>query len=127
MKSKYTSVTSDKTFYAVFATATTTPGTSTTENNTYSHTITSQTWSATGAQTLNNVSWTLTDNKNDYYGYDGTKGQQVGSSKKPVTSLTLKTSGFSSASKITSVTINIWSFWYQCQGKCKNWRNKLFM
>ena len=105
MKSKYTSVTGDKTFYALFATATTTPGTSITQEETYSHTITSKTWDATGAKTLTNVSWTLANN-GDYYGYDGTKGQQVGSGSKPAKSMTLTTSGFASASKITNVTIN---------------------
>ena len=105
MKSKHTSVTGDKTFYAVFATATTTPGTSTTTNKTYTHTITSKTWDANGAKTLSNISWTLSNN-GDYYGYDGTKGQQVGSGSKPAKSMTLTTSGFASASKITSVTIN---------------------
>ena len=105
MKAKHTSVTEDKTFYAVFATATTTPGTSTTTNKTYSHTIESKTWEATGTQTLNGVSWTLANNGN-YYAYDTTKGQQVGSGNKPATSMTLTTSGFASASKITSVTIN---------------------
>ena len=105
MKSKHSNVTGNKTFYAVFATATTTPGTSTTTNKTYSHTITATTWDAAGERTLSNVSWALSDN-GDYYGYDGTKGQQVGSSKKPAKSMTLTTSGFASASKITSVTIN---------------------
>ena len=105
MKSKHTNLTGDKTFYAVFATATTTPGTSTTTNKTYTHTITSKTWDANGAKTLSNISWTLSNN-GDYYGYDGTKGQQVGSGSKPAKSMTLTTSGFASASKITSVTIN---------------------
>ncbi|MEE1096319.1 MAG: InlB B-repeat-containing protein [Paludibacteraceae bacterium] len=105
MKSKHSNVTGDKTFYAVFATATTTPGTSTTTNKTYTHTITSKTWDANGAKTLSNISWTLSNN-GDYYGYDGTKGQQVGSGSKPAKSMTLTTSGFASASKITSVTIN---------------------
>ena len=105
MKSKHTSVTGDKTFYAVFATAITTPGTSITKEETYSHTITSQIWDATGAKMLSDVSWTLANN-GGYYGYEGTKGQQVGSGSKPATSMTLTTSGFASASKITSVTIN---------------------
>ena len=105
MKSMYSNVTGDKTFYAVFATATTTLGTSTTTEKTYSHTITATTWEAKGSQTLDGVSWTL-DNNGGYYGYDGTKGQQVGSSGSPAKSMTLTTSGFASASKITSVTIN---------------------
>ena len=105
MKSKHTSITGNKTFYAVFATATTTPGTSTTTNKTYSHTITATTWEANGSQTLNGVSWTLSNNGN-YYGHDETKGQQVGSGSKPAKSMTLTTNGFASASKITSVTIN---------------------
>ena len=105
MKSKHSSVTGDKTFHAVFATATTTPGTSTTTNKTYTHTITSKTWDANGAKTLSNISWTLSNN-GSYYGYDGTKGQQVGSKDNSAKSMTLTTSGFASASKIASVTIN---------------------
>ena len=87
-------------FKAVFATSYTTkvptPGT-------YTHTISSQTWSTTGAQTLNSKSWTLANN-GSYYGYDGTKGQQVGSGTYPASTMSLSSSAFSGT--ITSVKIS---------------------
>ena len=91
--------------YAVYQRTETTQGGGGTENKTYTHSITSKTWSANGAQTLNNVSWTL-DNDGSYYSYDGTKGQQVGSGSSPAKSMTLTTSGFASATKITAVRIS---------------------
>jgi hypothetical protein len=97
--------TSNITLYAVYQRTEETEGTPTTENKTYTHTIAAKTWSANGAQTLNNVSWTLS-NDGSYYGYDGTKGQQVGSSGSPAKSMTLTTSGFASATKITAVRIS---------------------
>ncbi len=87
-------------YYAVFAEEV--PGAEVT--NTYSHTITSSTWSANGSQTLSDVSWTLATGSN-YFGYDGTngKGQQVGSGSDAASTLSLSTSGISG--KITSVKI----------------------
>ena len=99
------SPTSDITLYAVYQRTEETEGTPTTTNKTYTHTITAKTWSANGAQTLNSVSWTL-DNNGNYYGYDGTKGQQVGSGNDPAKSMTLTTSGFANATKITAVRIS---------------------
>ena len=96
---------SNITLYAVYKRTEETEGTPTTTNKTYTHTITAKTWSANGAQTLTNVSWTLS-NDGTYYGYDGTKGQQVGSSSSPAKSMTLTTSGFASATKITAVRIS---------------------
>ena len=69
----------------------------------YTATITSKTWSDNGTQTLNNVNWTLTNDGN-YYGYDATKGQQVGSGSNPAKSMSLSTNGISGT--ITSITIN---------------------
>jgi|GEM_PF-7008034 len=97
--------TSNITLYAVYKRTETTEGTPTTTDTTYIHTITAKTWSENGAQTLNNVSWTLS-NDGSYYGYDGTKGQQVGSGSSPAKSMTLTTSGFASATKITAVRIS---------------------
>ena len=96
---------SNITLYAVYQRTETTQGGGGTQNKTYTHSITSKTWSANGAQTLNSISWTL-NNNGSYYGYDGTKGQQVGSSGSPATSMTLTTSGFASATKITAVRIS---------------------
>ena len=91
--------------YAVYQRTETTQGGGGTENKTYTHSITSKTWSANGEETLNSISWTL-DNNGSYYSYDGTKGQQVGSGSSPAKSMTLTTSGFASATKITAVRIS---------------------
>ena len=96
---------SDCKLYAVYSKSETTEGTPITTNKTYTYTITAKTWSANGAQTLNSISWTLS-NDGSYYGYDGTKGQQVGSGNSPAKSMTLTTSGFASATKITAVRIS---------------------
>ena len=53
---------------------------------------------------LNDVDWTLVNNGN-YYGYDGTKGQQIGSVANPATSAILSTSGITGY--ITSITVNV--------------------
>lgn len=71
--------------------------------DTYKTTITSKTWSATGEQTLDGVAWNLATD-GGYYGYDATKGQQVGSGSKPSKTLTLKTSDISGT--ITNVKVN---------------------
>ena len=74
---------------------------------TYSHTITAQTWSALGAQSLNGVSWTAagtTEAAEPYFGYADAKGQQFGSGNKPFSALTLTTSEI--AGTITSVKVN---------------------
>ncbi|MDD2209623.1 MAG: hypothetical protein PHW23_03965, partial [Bacilli bacterium] len=70
----------------------------------YSHTITAKTWSAYGAQTLSDISWTAAATGGNYFGYDATKGQQFGSSKNPATSLTLTTSDIAGA--ISSISIS---------------------
>ena len=70
---------------------------------TYSYTFTAKQFSANGSKTLNSVSWTLAGNGN-YWGYDGTKGQQFGSGSAPYETLTLSTSGISGT--ITKIIIN---------------------
>ena len=70
--------------------------------DTYSHTITVKTWTANGTQTLSGVAWNLTSS-GSYWGYDGTKGQQIGSSGSPATSAVISTSGISGT--ITSVKV----------------------
>lgn len=73
------------------------------ETKTYSYTFSAKQFSANGSKTLNTVSWTLAGNGN-YWGYDGTKGQQFGSGSAPYTTLTLSTSGISGT--ITKIIIN---------------------
>ncbi len=70
----------------------------------YSYTFTAKVWSAAGAQTLNDVSWTMAGAGGSYFGYDGTKGQQFGSGTYPYSALSLTTSGISGT--ITSVVVN---------------------
>ena len=69
----------------------------------YSYTFTSKLFTANGTKTLNNVDWTL-DGNGSYWGYDGTKGQQFGSSNAPYKSLTLSTSGIEGT--ISKIVIN---------------------
>ena len=70
---------------------------------TYSYTFSAKQFSANGSKTLNTVSWTLAGD-GGYWGYDGTKGQQFGSSNAPYKTLTLSTSGISGT--ITKIIIN---------------------
>ena len=70
----------------------------------YSYTFTQMKFNTSPqAVALDGVSWTLTNNGN-YYTYDGTKGQQIGSENNPATSATLSTSGI--VGTITSVKVN---------------------
>lgn len=69
-----------------------------TEKN-YSYTFSSKQYSANGTKTLNGVDWTLAGN-GGYWGSDGTKGQQFGSSSSPYKSMTLTSESFSNVSKI---------------------------
>ena len=76
---------------------------------TYTHT-----WEATnngtGSVILSSKSWTIAYTwaeftGDPYFGYDATKGNQMGSGKKPARTITLSTSAFSS-SRITSISVN---------------------
>lgn len=69
----------------------------------YEYTFTAKQFSANGTKTLNGVDWTLAGD-GGYWGYDGTKGQQLGSGNKPYKSLTLSTSGIEGT--ITKIVIN---------------------
>mgnify|MGYP003302779250 CR=1 FL=1 len=69
----------------------------------YNYTFTNTQFSTNETKSLNNVNWTLAGD-GDYWGYDGTKGQQFGSSKKPYKSLTLSTSDIKGT--ITKIVIN---------------------
>ena len=70
------------------------------ETQAYSYTFTSKQFSKNESKTLNNVKWTLAGD-GDYWGYDGTKGQQFGSGSKPYKTLTLTSSTtFNNVSRI---------------------------
>ena len=66
---------------------------------TYSYTFTSKQYTANGAKSLGGVNWTLAGNGN-YWGYDGSKGQQLGSASAPYKSATLTSTSFSNVKKI---------------------------
>lgn len=72
----------------------------------YSYTFSAKQWSANGAKTLGNLSWTLSGSYNGsgYWGYDATKGQQFGSSKAQYTSLNIATSSYSGGVKTVKVS-----------------------
>ena len=57
----------------------------------YSYEFTQKIYSASGVQELGNANWTLSTDAG-YFGYDLTKGQQIGSEKNPASTLTFATS-----------------------------------
>ena len=71
----------------------------------WSYTFTSSQFSESDkTKTLNGRSWTMAGTGGSYFAYDGTKGQQFGSSSKPYSSLTL-TSSFGSDYGVESVRV----------------------
>lgn len=71
--------------------------------DTYSHTFANGDLKI-GSVTLSNVAWNFSMTGSTYFGWDATKGIQMGKSKEPATSITLSTSAI--AGKITSVVVN---------------------
>lgn len=69
---------------------------------TYSYTFTAKQYTANGQENLGNVNWTLAGD-GGYWGYDATKGQQLGSSGSPYKSMTLTSASFSN---VTEIVIN---------------------
>lgn len=100
------------------------------DENTWSHIISSKTWSAYGTQTINGKSWTAAVPNSDgaNWGYDSTKGQQFGKAADPCSVLTLSTSAFSGtistvkvstsgASGVTAtVAVTVGSTVFKCSG-----------
>ena len=68
----------------------------------YSYTFENKMYSEEGSLKLNGVKWDLTTDAG-YFGYDSTKGQQIGSGGKPATDIKLSTIGITE--KITSVSV----------------------
>ena len=68
----------------------------------YSYEFTQKIYSASGVQELGNANWTLSTDAG-YFGYDLTKGQQIGSEKNPASTLTFATSDI--IGTISEVTI----------------------
>ena len=76
-----------------------------TSESTWSHSITTSTWTAYGAKTLSGKAWTAACGAGGaYWGYDGTKGQQFGKAADPCASLTLSSSAFSGTVSTVKVT-----------------------
>ena len=72
---------------------------------TWSHTFTQKTIDTSPANVvLSSKAWTVT-NDGDYYGYDGTKGQQIGSGTYPASSLTFESEAFAAYSGIKTVKV----------------------
>lgn len=70
---------------------------------TYSYTFTSKQFSGNNTVSLNNVNWTLAGDGN-FWGYDGTKGQQFGSGSSPYKSLSLTTNNINGT--ISEIVVN---------------------
>lgn len=60
----------------------------------YSYELKQKTWDGNGSKTLNGITWSLDAPGAGFWGYDGTKGQQIGSGSKPATSINLSTEDF---------------------------------
>ena len=71
--------------------------------NPYTYTFEAKTFEEEGTLTLANAEWTLATDAG-YFGYDGTKGQQIGSGSKPASTLTLTTADIPGT--ITKVVVN---------------------
>jgi len=71
--------------------------------NPYTYTFEAKMFEEEGTQTLANAEWTLATD-GGYFGHDRTKGQQIGSSSKPASTLTLTTADIPGT--ITKVVVN---------------------
>ena len=69
---------------------------------TWTYTFSATQWSAYGAKTLSGLSWNA-NGDGEYWGYDATKGQQFGSSKKACTTLTVSTTGYNGGIKTIKI------------------------
>ena len=73
---------------------------------TYTHDITSKTWTSLGTQSLSGVNWTLTGIGSTKFNYDSQygRGQQFGQGSEPFASLSLSTNEIPGT--ISSITVN---------------------
>lgn len=60
----------------------------------YTYELTQKTWDDNGVRELDGINWSLDATGAGFWGYDGTKGQQIGSGSKPATSINLSTEDF---------------------------------
>ena len=71
----------------------------------YSYTFTAKVFDANNqTQSLDGVEWTFSGTGGNYFGYDGTKGQQFGSGSSSFSSFTLSTSGITGT--ISQIKVN---------------------
>ena len=71
--------------------------------NPYTYTFEAKTFEKESTLTLANANWTLATDAG-YFGYDGTKGQQIGSGSKPASAITLTTADIPGT--ITKIVVN---------------------
>lgn len=71
----------------------------------YSYTFTSKVWNGWGTQNLNGVNWDLQGTNDTYFGYDGIRGQQIGSKNNYNEWISIKTSDFTG--RILSVKLEV--------------------
>ena len=69
----------------------------------YTYTFTSTQFTANGTKTLSGLAWTISGS-GGYWGYDATKGQQLGSGSKPYKELIVSTSAYSGG--VQKIVIN---------------------
>lgn len=69
----------------------------------YAYTFTSSQFTANGTKTLSGLAWTISGS-GGYWGYDGTKGQQLGSGSKPYKELIVSISAYSGG--VQKIVIN---------------------
>ena len=69
----------------------------------YTYTFTSTQFTANGTKTLSGLAWTISGS-GGYWGYDATKGQQLGSGSKPYKELSVSTSAYSGG--VQKIVIN---------------------
>ena len=79
------------------------PSTGIVKGNKYSYEFKNKVFDENGTKDLNGINWTVQGDGN-YWGYDGTKGQQFGSGSNPYKTLTLSSEGYKGG--IQTIKIN---------------------
>ena len=69
----------------------------------YTYELTQKTWDGNGVRELDGINWSLNATGTGYFGYDKTKGQQIGSGSAPATSINLSTEDFNGTIKSVEI------------------------
>lgn len=69
----------------------------------YTYELTQKTWDGNGVRELDGINWSLDAPGAGYWGYDNTKGQQIGSGGAPATSINLSTEDFNGTIKSVEI------------------------